>query len=61
MLNGKFDSLFPVPSQRQLLRVLGTVPEHKHQVLIDGPHGIRNEPIEKNALPWLDQYLGHVK
>jgi dienelactone hydrolase len=61
MLNGRFDFVFLEPGQRQLFRLLGTPPEHKRHVLLDGGHVMRMELIEPEMLAWLDRYLGPVK
>jgi eukaryotic-like serine/threonine-protein kinase len=63
MLNGRDDFRFPLEtSQRPLFRLLGTPEKDKRHVLYDGGHdvAIRLDLI-KEALDWLDRYLGPVK
>jgi serine/threonine protein kinase len=63
MLNGRYDSNFPVETaQLPLFRRLGT-PEHdKRHVLYDGGHGAlpRGEEV-RETLDWFDKYLGPVR
>jgi dipeptidyl aminopeptidase/acylaminoacyl peptidase len=65
MLNGRYDSIFPLEeSARPMFDLLGTPEEHKHLEVFDSGHGIqstsRNKLI-KETLDWLDRYLGSVK
>jgi dienelactone hydrolase/predicted Ser/Thr protein kinase len=64
MLNGHDDSLFPVESsQNPLFKALGTPEQDKRHKIYQGGHVDfidRNEVI-KDALDWLDRYLGPVK
>jgi dienelactone hydrolase len=64
MLNGKFDAIEPVESaQRPLFERLGTPKEDKKWVVFDDDHGLpghRNE-VAREALTWLDRYIGPVK
>jgi formylglycine-generating enzyme required for sulfatase activity/dienelactone hydrolase/predicted Ser/Thr protein kinase len=62
MVNGAFDSAFPLEtSQRRLFEHLGTPREHKEHVLYPAGHPVfvrfRNQAIG-NILYWFDRYLG---
>ena len=62
MLNGKYDTIFPLEtSSKPMFDLLGTPTEHKRQILYETDHiPPRNEFI-KETLAWLDRYLGPVK
>lgn len=62
MLNGRDDFLFPVESsQLPLFRLLGTPGKDKRHLLYEGGHGvITHSDVIKEALDWLDRYLGPV-
>jgi eukaryotic-like serine/threonine-protein kinase len=64
MLNGRYDAIEPVDTaQRPMFEHLGTPKEHKKWVLFDDDHalpGHRNE-VAREALAWLDRYVGPVK
>jgi len=61
MINGRYDSHFPVETNQLILfRLLGT-PEHdKRHVLFESGHIPPMQGIIKEALDWLDRYLGPV-
>ena len=62
MLNGRYDSFFPVESsQRPLFRLLGTQEKDKKHVLFDVGHVPPNRHAIREILAWLDRYLGPVK
>lgn len=62
MLNGCFDSTFPLEtSQLPLFRALGTPAEHKRHVLYDTGHDVPFNQMNAEILAWLDRYLGPVK
>jgi cephalosporin-C deacetylase-like acetyl esterase len=62
MLNGRFDFIFPVKtSQEPMFRMLGTPKEHKRRVLYESGHDIPQNELIKEALNWLDRYLGPVR
>ena len=65
MLNGKDDFLFPLEtSQIPLFNALGTPAKDKRHVLYEGGHGWDTGTrllVIKDALDWLDRYLGPVK
>ena len=63
MLNGKDDFGFPLEtSQMPLFRQLGTPEKDKKHVLFDGGHAslLTRLDMVKEALDWLDRYLGPV-
>ena len=63
MVNGKYDAIEPVEmAQRPLFESLGAAKERKKWVLYDDGHmapAHRNE-VAREALEWLDRYLGPV-
>lgn len=63
MLNGRFDFLFPTgSSQEYMFKLLGTPPEHKRRVLYDTSHDdLPRAEVIKEAVNWLDRYLGRAK
>jgi dienelactone hydrolase len=63
MLNGRYDSTFPVEaSQRALFDFFGTPPNHKKHVIYEGTHGVFPRPdAVRECLDWLDRYLGPVR
>ncbi len=61
MLNGRYDSFFPVEtSQLPMFRLLGTAPERKRHVIYDGGHFVPRALLISEVLNWLDRYLGPV-
>jgi dienelactone hydrolase len=59
MLNGQFDSVFPPEtSSRPLFDLMGTPAEKKKLVVTPGGHFVPREPLVREALDWLDHYLG---
>jgi dienelactone hydrolase len=62
MINGRYDFVLPLEtSQLPLFRLLGTPPADKRHVILDSGHGLPFTPWFKEALDWLDHYLGAVK
>jgi len=63
MLNGRYDSLFPVESaQLPIFRRLGTPDKDKRQVIYEAGHGALPHGEEvRETLNWLDKYLGPVR
>lgn len=62
MLNGRYDSTFPLEtSQLPLLRALGTPAEHKRHVVYDTGHDVPLNQMNAEIIAWLDRYLGPVK
>ena len=62
MLNGRYDYIFPVQtSQDALFDSLGTPPEDKHRVIFDAGHAPLPQGSRiREALAWLDKYLGPI-
>ena len=62
MINGRDDVLFPVEtSQNPLFQHLGVPARDKRHVLLDGSHNpLRFQEVIREALAWLDKYLGPV-
>jgi eukaryotic-like serine/threonine-protein kinase len=62
MLNGRNDPLFPLKtSQQPMYRLLGTPQKDKQHRLYDVPgHAVPLDEAAKDALSWLDKYLGKV-
>jgi dienelactone hydrolase len=62
MLSGKYDSAFPLElSQKPFFRLLGSPPAMKKHVLDEGGHFLPRPMMVREALAWLDQYLGPVQ
>ena len=62
MLNGRYDSLFPVdPSQLAIFRRVATPEKDKRHVIYESGHGALPLGEEvRETLDWLDKYLGPV-
>jgi eukaryotic-like serine/threonine-protein kinase len=62
MINGRYDFELPLETcQEPMFRAIGSAPEAKRHVLYDTGHSPPQLPVMKEALNWLDQYLGPVK
>jgi dienelactone hydrolase len=62
MLNGRYDFVLPMETcQVPMFKLLGSSPENKRHVLFDTGHAPPLLPVMKEALDWLDHYLGPVK
>ena len=62
MINGRFDFMIPLETcQEPLFRLLGAAQQDKRHVLFDTGHSPPQLPVMKEALDWLDHYLGPVK
>jgi dienelactone hydrolase len=62
MINGRYDFEIPLETcQEPLFRLLGVSPQDKRHVLFDTGHSPPQLPVMKEALNWLDHYLGPVK
>jgi len=63
MVNGRYDTAFPLESsQRALFEFLGTPAKDKKHVIYEGGHGAFPRPAAvRECLDWLDKYLGPVK
>jgi dienelactone hydrolase len=61
MLNGRYDSFFPVETaQKPMFDLLGTPSEHKQWKLYKTDHVPPMNEYVKETLAWLDKYLGPV-
>ena len=61
MLNGKYDSIFPVESsQRSFFDLLGTATGDKKRIEYAGGHFLPRPDMVAESLKWLDRYLGPV-
>jgi pimeloyl-ACP methyl ester carboxylesterase len=62
LLGGEYDFEFPVEtSQRPLFILLGTPAEHKRHVVFENAgHVPPRMDVIREALDWLDRYLGPV-
>jgi formylglycine-generating enzyme required for sulfatase activity/dienelactone hydrolase/predicted Ser/Thr protein kinase len=61
LVNGKEDFSVPLAAQRRYYELLGTPPEHKKHVALEGghvPQDIRG--LFREVLDWYDKYLGPV-
>jgi eukaryotic-like serine/threonine-protein kinase len=59
MLNGKYDFFFPYEtSQRPFFELLGTPKSDKRLIVYEGGHSVPRTQLVKEALAWLDRYLG---
>jgi uncharacterized protein len=59
MLNGRWDILFPLPSQQRMLELLGTPEDSKKHVLFEAGHGnLPRFQVEQATLDWFALYLG---
>lgn len=63
ILNGRYDNNFPLElSQRPLFQLMGTPAKDKKLVIYEGGHGSFPRPAAvREALDWLDKYLGPVR
>lgn len=63
MINGRHDFRFPLETaQRPLFRALGPAEKDIRHVLFESGHVISDRAaVMKEALAWLDRYLGPVK
>jgi hypothetical protein len=63
MINGRYDSTFPVATAQQpMFHMLGTPPADKRQVVFETPHDVnlRRADLVREVLGWYDKYLGRV-
>jgi dienelactone hydrolase len=61
-INGKHDFQAPLESQQRMHELLGTAPEHKHHVALEGGHvPIDQRQMIREVLNFLDRYLGEAK
>jgi dienelactone hydrolase/predicted Ser/Thr protein kinase len=62
LVHGRDDFQVPAEAQRRVFDLLGTPPEHKRHVQLEGGH-VPNDirAMFREALDWFDKYLGPVK
>ena len=61
ILNGEYDFIFPIASQKLLVELLGTSRDHKKHVLFPAGHGeYQSREYRRLIVEWYDQYLGPV-
>jgi cephalosporin-C deacetylase-like acetyl esterase len=61
MINGRNDFLLPLNElQLPLFRLLGSAPADKRHFVVEGGHTPPRNLMVKDALDWLDRYLGPV-
>ena len=62
MINGRNDGFFHYQSQqRPMFDLLGTLEEHKSHVVFETGHYLPRGLVAKEAISWLDRYLGPVE
>jgi dienelactone hydrolase len=62
MINGRYDFFFPVEtSQLPLYRLMGAKAEDKRQIIAEGGHAPPQDLVVREAVDWLDRYLGPVR
>jgi len=62
MVNGRYDSIFPLESsQLPLFNLLGAATPNKRHVLTESGHIPPSDVVIREALDWLDRYLGPVR
>jgi len=62
MLNGELDFFFPVEtSQKPMFELLGAAAEDKRYRVYPGGHSAPRVEVIREALGWLDRYLGEVE
>jgi len=63
MVNGRYDFTFPLESsQAPLFSLLGTPGKDKRHLVLEGGHSpLNQQEVVREALAWLDRYLGPVK
>ena len=62
MVNGRYDSIFPLETlQEPMFKLLGAPEKDKRHAVFDGGHVPPNDLVIKEILDWLDRYQGPVK
>ena len=62
LINGKDDFQVPPAERARVLELLGTPPEHKRSVSLEGGHVPSDmRGFYREVLNWYDTYLGRVK
>jgi dipeptidyl aminopeptidase/acylaminoacyl peptidase len=62
LINGRDDFQTPPEAQRRIIELLGTAPEHKRHVSLEGGH-VPNDfrGFVRAVLEWFDKYLGPAR
>ena len=62
LINGRDDFQTPPEAQRRIIELLGTAPEHKRHVALEGGH-VPNDfrGFVREVLDWFDKYLGSAR
>jgi dienelactone hydrolase len=61
VVSGRSDPIFPEStSQLPMFQLLGTPENDKRRVVVEGGHVAFNHEVVREALAWLDKYLGPV-
>ncbi len=59
IINGKDDFQAPLEVQQRLFELIGTSPEHKQHLALDGGHvPVDTRRLIREVLDWYDKYLG---
>ena len=62
LINGRDDFQAPIEVQRRMLELLGTAPEHKKRVALEGGHvPTDTRGMIREVLDWYDRYLGPIR
>jgi dipeptidyl aminopeptidase/acylaminoacyl peptidase len=62
MVNGRFDSIYPVETnQRPMFDLLGSRPGEKQYVIVESGHAPPRDRVLTETLAWLDKYLGPAR
>ena len=62
LVNGKDDFSVPLAAQLRFHELLGTPPEHKKHIALEGGHVAQDmRGMFKEVLDWYDKYLGAVR
>ncbi|HEX9368872.1 MAG TPA: SUMF1/EgtB/PvdO family nonheme iron enzyme, partial [Vicinamibacterales bacterium] len=62
VINGRDDFSTPYEAQVRFFQLLGTDPEHKKQVTLEGGHAPNDmRALFRETLDWFDKYLGPVR
>ena len=62
MVNGRYDSIFPLETlQEPMFKLFGAPEKDKRHAVFDGGHVPPNDLVIKEILDWLDRYQGPVK
>jgi dipeptidyl aminopeptidase/acylaminoacyl peptidase len=62
LVDGRDDFGAPLPAQQRFIELIGTAPEHKKHVALEGGH-VPNDyrGVIREVLDWFDKYFGPVR